>query len=254
MLKSQVTKLTLLILLALLSGASIVYFSKIAVENQTSDPSNLSVTAASSQKHTIKIMPLGDSITDGYFVPGGYRIDLESALENRGYAIDFVGSLSNGPDTLLDKNHEGHSGWRIEEIHDRVAQWLQVFPPDIILLLIGTNDMAQLYQVETARDRLKELIDTILQTAPNVKLFVASIPPIGEPTLNQRVIQYNQEVEQLVNQKQQAGKPVTFVDLYSILDLEDLPDGVHPNRVGFRKIAGAWEAALLAHLLNFAPP
>ncbi|NJK77375.1 MAG: SGNH hydrolase [Richelia sp. CSU_2_1] len=224
------------------------------MKNPTYDPSKLSSTTASSQKCPLKIMPLGDSITDGYFVPGGYRIDLESALEKRGYAIDFVGSLSNGPDTLLDRNHEGHSGWRIEEIHDRVAEWLQVFPPDIILLLIGTNDMAQLYQVETARDRLDELIDTIMQTAPNVKLFVASIPPIGEPKLNQRVIKYNQEIEQLVNQKQQAGKPVTFVDLYSILDFKDLPDGVHPNREGFRKIAAAWEAALLAHLFHLDPP
>lgn len=248
MLKSKWQRLMLLVPIALLSGASIVYFSKIAVENPNLDPSNQSQTAASPEKSPIKIMPLGDSITDGYFVPGGYRIDLESAIENRGYAIDFVGSLSNGPDTLLDKNHEGHSGWRIEELHDRVVEWLQAFQPDIILLLIGTNNIGQLDRVETATYRLNKLIDTIFQTAPNVKLFVASIPPIGEQTLNQRVIKYNQEIEPLVKQKQQAGKAVTFVDLYSILSLEDLPDGVHPDREGFRKIAGVWEAALLAHL------
>jgi lysophospholipase L1-like esterase len=254
MFKSKLQRLMLLVPISLLSLASIVYCSIIPVENQTSDLPNLSETTAAPTKYPIKIMPLGDSITDGYFVPGGYRIDLEPAIENRGYAIDFVGSLSNGPDTLLDKNHEGHSGWTIEEIHDGVVDWLPEFQPDVILLLIGTNDIAQLYQVATAHYRLKELIDTILQTAPNVKLFVASIPPIGEAKLNQRVIQYNQEIEQLVKEKQQAGKPVTFVDLYSILGLEDLPDGVHPNREGFRKIARAWEVALLAHLLNLDPP
>lgn len=218
------------------------------MKNQTSEPSSLSDTTVSPGNRPIKIMPLGDSITDGYFVPGGYRIDLQSAIENQGYSIEFVGSLSNGPDTLLYQNHEGHSGWRIAEIHDRVVEWLQKFQPDIILLLIGTNDIGQWYQVEATRDRLNELIDTIFQTVPNVKLFVASIPPIGEPTVNQRVIEYNQQSEQLVKEKQQAGKPITFVDLYSILSLEDLPDGVHPNREGFRKIAGAWEASLSAHL------
>lgn len=198
-------------------------------------------------------MPLGDSITDGYFVPGGYRIDLQPAMENRGYAIEFVGSLSNGPDTLLSQHHEGHSGWRIEEICDRVADWLQTFQPDIILLLIGTNNIGQWYQVETASYRLNQLIDRIFQTAPNVKLFLASIGPMSEPTLNQRVIQYNQKSEELVKEKQQAGKPIDFVDLYNILSLDDLPDGVHPNREGFRKIASALEACLSAHLSQPIP-
>lgn len=218
------------------------------MENQNSDPSSLSSNNDSPGNRPIKIMPLGDSITDGYFVPGGYRIDLQPAIENRGYAIEFVGSLSNGPDTLLSQHHEGHSGWRIEEICDRVTDWLQTFQPDIILLIIGTNNIAQGHQVETASYRLNELVDRIFQTAPNVKLFLASIPPMSEPTLNQRVIQYNEKSEELVKEKQQAGKPIDFVDLYNILSLDDLPDGVHPNREGFRKIARALEACLSAQL------
>jgi acyl-CoA thioesterase I len=218
------------------------------VENQTSHPSSLSSNNDSEGNRPIKIMPLGDSITDGYFVPGGYRIDLQPAMENRGYAIEFVGSLSNGPDTLLSQHHEGHSGWVIEQICDRVVDWLETFQPDIILLLIGTNNIGQWYQVETASYRLKQLIDRIFQTSPNIKLFLASLPPMSEPTLNQRVIQYNQNSEELVKEKQQAGKPIDFVNLYKILSLEDLPDGIHPNREGFRKIASALEACLSAHL------
>lgn len=227
---------------------NLYYLSKIVVENQNSDPFGLSSNNDLPGNRPIKIMPLGDSITEGYFVPGGYRIDLQPAMENRGYAIEFVGSLSNGPDTLLSQHHEGHSGWRIEEICDRVAEWLQTFQPDIILLLIGTNNIAQGHQVETASYRLNQLVDRIFQTAPNVKLFVASIPPMSEPTLNQRVIQYNQKSEELVKEKQQAGKPIDFVDLYNILSLDDLPDGVHPNREGFQKMAGALEVCLSAYL------
>ncbi|MEG4319626.1 MULTISPECIES: SGNH/GDSL hydrolase family protein [unclassified Microcoleus] len=218
------------------------------MENQTSHPSNLSSNTDSPGNRPIKIMPLGDSITDGYFFPGGYRIDLQPAMESRGYAIEFVGSLSNGPDTLLSQHHEGHSGWRIEEIRDRVVEWLQTFQPEIILLLIGTNNIGQWYQVETASYRLNQLVDRIFETAPNVQLFLASIPPMSEPTLNQRVIQYNQKSEELVKEKQHEGQPIDFVDLYSSLGLADLPDGVHPNSEGFSKIAGAWEASLSAYL------
>jgi lysophospholipase L1-like esterase len=35
-------------------------------------------------------MPLGDSITDGYEVPGGYRDSLWRSLESDGYPVDFI--------------------------------------------------------------------------------------------------------------------------------------------------------------------
>lgn len=189
-------------------------------------------------------MPLGDSITDGYFVPGGYRIDLWQHLQQRGYAIDFVGSLRNGFDSLPDPDHEGHSGWEIQQIHRRIQGWLNRSQPDIILLLIGTNDMARGNDVNNAPDRLNALIEEIFLHLPQVQLFVASIPPIGEPVLNQRVLNYNGAISDLVQQKKTEDKSIDFVDLYYILSLDDLPDGVHPNREGFRKIAKAWDAAL----------
>ncbi|MGC1196766.1 MAG: SGNH/GDSL hydrolase family protein [Geitlerinemataceae cyanobacterium] len=202
------------------------------------------MTPETPSSSSVKIMPLGDSITDGYFVPGGYRIDLWQHLTERGYAIDFVGSLRNGSESLPDTDHEGHSGWRIEQIHHRIRGWLNRSQPDIILLLIGTNDMAQGYDVEKAPDRLGVLIEDIFQQLPEVKLFVASIPPIGEPFLNDRVINYNREIAELVQQKQTEEKALHFVDLYYILSLDDLPDGVHPNREGFRKIAKVWDEAM----------
>lgn len=203
--------------------------------------------SSDSPKRSLKIMPLGDSITDGYFVPGGYRIELWNALKKHGYTIEFVGSGSNGPDSLPSRNHEGHSGWCIDEIRQEIPSWLQKFQPEIILLLIGTNDIAQGYKIETARAHIERLVEDIFKFAPKVKLFVASIPPIGEPTLNLRATLYNQNIEELVQRRQQAGEAISFVDLYSSLNLKDLPDGVHPNREGFRKIALAWKQAIVAN-------
>ena len=74
-------------------------------------------------------MPLGDSITHGSNVPGGYRIDLEDDLLAAGASFDFVGSLTNGPAQLADREHEGHSGWRIHIMHDAILPWLTAFGP-----------------------------------------------------------------------------------------------------------------------------
>ncbi|MET1073917.1 MAG: hypothetical protein ABWY11_14825, partial [Umezawaea sp.] len=58
----------------------------------------------------VRVMPLGDSITDGYNVPGGYRINLWQRMAAAGQTVDFVGSGVNGPAALGDHDHEGHSG------------------------------------------------------------------------------------------------------------------------------------------------
>ena len=41
---------------------------------------------------TIKIMWVGDSITDGYGIPGSYRKFLYHGLTQKGYNIDMIGS------------------------------------------------------------------------------------------------------------------------------------------------------------------
>src|ERR1700754_4804927 len=82
-------------------------------------------TARAESNGGVRIMPLGDSITDGLTVPGGYRISLWPKLNTTTTKIDFVGSLSNGPSQLGDHDHEGHSGWRIDQLDTNIAAWLR---------------------------------------------------------------------------------------------------------------------------------
>ncbi|MDC0835255.1 SGNH/GDSL hydrolase family protein [Geitlerinema sp. CS-897] len=192
----------------------------------------------------LKIMPLGDSITEGYNVPGGYRIDLWQHLRDRGYAIDFVGTQANGPDILPDKDHQGHSGWRIDELHRGVSRWVSRTQPDLVLLLIGTNDMVQGYAVEQAPTRLEVLLEEIWNAAPQAQILVSSIPPIDQLMLNARVEAYNRAIAELVDRRRDRGDRVAFVDVYSQLTVEDLADGIHPDREGHRKIARTWNRAL----------
>ena len=58
-------------------------------------------------------------------MPGGYRINLWQRLAAGGYTVDFVGSGFNGPASLGDHDHEGHSGWRIDQLDANIVGWLQ---------------------------------------------------------------------------------------------------------------------------------
>ena len=192
----------------------------------------------------VRVMPLGDSITAGYNVPGGYRIQLEDLLVAEGYGFDFVGSRSNGPHSLADRQHEGHSGLRIDELATLVDVPLARHQPDVVLLLIGTNDMLQRHRLAQAPQRLSALIDRIAARAPSATLLVSSLTPLTAPAANERVRSYNAAIPALVSDKVAHGKRVVFVDMHSALSASDLADGVHPNVTGYRKMAAVWREAL----------
>lgn len=243
-------------LLTLISvGCSVIKQDSKAAQIPDKPLTSLTVTSPSQvtimpEKTPIKIMPLGDSITDGYNFPGGYRINLWRELNNRGYQIQFVGSLSNGPDSLPNQNHEGHSGWRIDQINLYMKVWLQKAKPDLILLTIGTNDIVQNYQVKTAPERLNNLIDDIFQELPKVEILVASLPPIEVAAVNKQVNEYNRAIAAMVERRQRQGDRLKLVDLNSALNFDDLEDTVHPNGQGHSKMAKVWEKALVPLLEN----
>ncbi|ROT28217.1 GDSL-type esterase/lipase family protein [Micromonospora sp. HM5-17] len=192
----------------------------------------------------VRVMPLGDSITDGFNVPGGYRIDLWQKVVAGGYTIDFVGSQANGPASLGDRDHEGHSGWRIDQIDANIVGWLTTYQPRTILLHIGTNDIAQNRDLPNAPNRLAALIDRITTTAPNAKLFVATLIPLS--FADAQVRSFNAAIPQIVQSRAAAGRQVYLVDMYPALTTADLADGVHPNATGYSKMATTWYDALRA--------
>jgi lysophospholipase L1-like esterase len=191
-----------------------------------------------------RIMPLGDSITfgDGSSHGAGYRRDLWHALADAGHDVEFVGSEQDG--AVPDPDHEGHPGWEIRDIADQVVRWLRMWRPNVVLLHLGTNDLNRNVDVRGAPARLGALIDTILRTQPDVRLYVSSLAPVLDEVVQRRVDTFNTEVPRLVAERAAAGHDIRYVDIAATLSTADLADDLHPNDRGYAKMADAWFSAL----------
>ncbi len=209
----------------------------------TSAVVNTSIASAESNGG-VRVMPLGDSITEGTQVPGGYRIGLWQRMAAAGYRVDFVGSQFNGPSGLGDHDHEGHPGWRIDQIDANIVGWLNTYQPHTVLLHIGTNDVLQNYNLSGAPGRLSTLIDHITAAAPSAEVFVATIIPLSNSGQEAAGRTFNAAIPAIVQSKVNAGKHVHLVDMHSALTTSDLTDGIHPNAAGYDKMAATWYTAL----------
>jgi lysophospholipase L1-like esterase len=206
----------------------------------------------------IRIMPLGNSITRGvlgstYHI--GYRRALYQALVGAGHSVSFVGSQTDGDLTDFDRHHEGHDGWRADQIRDNISGWLTSHPADIILLHIGTNDISQDQSVGSTVTEVNEILDRIDAKSTATVVFLARIINRND-TVASRITatsHYNDSLQALANTRIAAGDLIFVVDQESALDYPaDLADRVHPNDGGYGKMAQRWFEALSAYLTPVA--
>jgi lysophospholipase L1-like esterase len=210
------------------------------------------------------IMPLGDSITDGFTVRGGYRIPFFQRAHQEGRQFTFVGSQTNGPVTVdnvpFPQHHEGHSAHTIYDapmapiprlgIARYVPTVIPQYHPDIILLMIGTNDVDGNVDLPNAPSRLGMLIDTIISLDSHSLIVVAQITPTMQDPLNQGIRTYNAGIPAVVKSRADAGKHVVLVDMYSAFVRDPafkqnlLADRLHPNSAGYQVMSDIWNTAV----------
>jgi lysophospholipase L1-like esterase len=215
-------------------------------------------------------MPFGDSITDGYNgnTPGGYRVELFRLAHVDSKNITFVGSGSNGPATVdnvkFPPNHEGHSGWTIDNAGGRTgistllksdgSSVMVKYTPHIVLLMIGTNDAIDNYDMTNAPARLGKLIDTIYSQLPNVFIVVAKpVPSRGnaskgdDTALSDRLKVYGDAIPAVVKTRADAGKHIVVVDMFTPFNATKtalLEDQWHPNLQGYVVLGTQWYSVL----------
>jgi lysophospholipase L1-like esterase len=190
-----------------------------------------------------RIMPLGDSITRG--VAGstdnaGYRDDLYSGLLGLGYTFDFVGPRQDG--SFEDPEHLGIGGIKADQVTATIYADLLAHPADLVLLHIGTNDISVNQQNPA---RIAKILDQIDRYATGVDVELARI--INRVPSSTATTEYNRQVADMAADR--IGDLVTLVDHEPLLDyVTDLYDDIHPNDLGYAKMADGWLGPLAVAL------
>lgn len=221
-------------------------------------------TAAGVAAAPIRVLPLGDSITQGgrrdreeYT----YRHPLFYRLREAGYPVDFIGSLKAGlhgdakwPDkdgVPFDPDHEGHYGWKTAKVRDNLREWMKSYPapPDVVLIHLGTNDQGSQDFDRDIVAPLREMVGMLRAANPRVVVLLGHLNFNGGAAL-----QIRPKVEALAKELNTAGSPVATVAHYEGWTKKpDAPnpdtfDWAHPNPSGQKKMADGWFAAMKPHL------
>jgi hypothetical protein len=205
----------------------------------------------------VKIMPLGDSITEGAQADlGGYRWPLENLLLDAGYAFDYVGSARKGsPADMPRPWHEGHGGYQIESADGGqqlegpvVDSALRTYQPDVILLLAGTNNLnfPDTLNPDKTSAMYDRLLAQIFALSPTV-VVVASPVPWKASVPSDQVAAFNDRVQGIVERYADAGYHIAWVaGMTDAVDggVENLPDGLHPSQPAYGRMAEQWFRSL----------
>ena len=112
--------------------------------------------------------------------------------------------------------------------------------PNIVLLMIGTNDVYASSGQSTMANRLGTLLDKIISTAPDALLVVAKITPLTTGGGYVDIIKaYNDAIPGLVQKRAGDGKHIVMVDMNTNFAVSTMlsSDGIHPNTAGYKFMA-----------------
>ena len=193
----------------------------------------------------IRIMAVGDSITQGGKTFATYRIPLAAKLQAAGVRFVFVGSQkTDTPQGPL--WHEGYGGKNAEFLAGLMPQKLKQMKPDVILLHCGHNHSAEEKPVSGIVAAQRTIIEAARKQNPKVVVLLALVIPSGKLPKYGYLPELNQASVLLARELSRPDAPVMVVDQFTGFDpqKDTILDKVHPNALGAEKMANKWFLAL----------
>lgn len=244
------------------------------------------ISTATRSSDTIKIMPVGNSITAGehYGFPAleertGYRKALYEMLVNNGYKVDFVGSQKHGirpedDEDWYDWNCEAYPGWKIPDISGKVDTAIEIYHPNILLVHVGTNGTDWENKPMQVMEMLDGINDYAIRNDQSITVFLCLIIKRFIEEDPAPTTRFNEDVKKLVHSRSNDKIRIVLVDMENGAGLDysdNLPDpnanppyeggdmlgyrypGVaydkyHPNEKGNRKMASLLYEELVKYL------
>lgn len=193
----------------------------------------------------IKLLPLGDSITEGSNNQANYRIPLCQKLEANGVQVETVGfrSIKNvdGRGSRIPQrwwSHTGISGQRVISGNGRAGYLDSILPlldqagndVDVVVFMIGTNDLLRNCPVEEAFNGFKTLLDRLRGTYNQSRIIVCTI--LDMPGKTEQVNDYNQRIKALVETLPRNQVFLADLNAQVVRENGDYLDSLHPNWQG----------------------
>jgi lysophospholipase L1-like esterase len=214
----------------------------------------------------IKIMPVGDSITDDCSTNGAWRAPLQPLLEANGFAFTNKGrNVSVAITGFTKRFHEGYCGavvappgnFPAHNYADTDNYLQRIVPdaltitnnrPDLMLILIGANDIGTGRNPRVvATNNMPALLNMIFSKVPNANIILTKATTLqnaglGYSTYATNVPIYNAALQKMVNERRALGQNVFLADMFSAVDYDTgfMADHLHPNGVGLQAIAREW--------------
>lgn len=200
--------------------------------------SPVEITERQTQK--LRIMPLGDSITEITCWRALVWDQLASA--NLASSVQYVGSQNSNPQNCKpatsnwDQHHEGHSGWLAVDIANNYLEgWLKKTPADIVMFMLGTNDVTRGKTTQQVMDAYTKMVGIMRASNPKVKIIVDLIIPLSFS--NNAIQAINAQIPSWAAKLNTTESPIVIADCYTGFKTSDLRDGVHPSASGDKIIA-----------------
>lgn len=207
--------------------------------------------AAMAAEGNIRVMSMGDSITQGVGGAKSYRYELKQLIADSECPMKLVGTQSAAsPDVGFYSPHEGYSGHAADYFltgnhgsNEGVAAAVDHQKPDVVLLHVGSVDIFLGHDVASTLAEIDQMISVIHNTKPDTLVFIANVIPwvsvvdgADRPGL---IKSLGDQIEMYVSESE--NPQLYLVDVRSGFSVDLLQDDlIHPNEAGDAHIADAF--------------
>ena len=210
----------------------------------------------------LRVMPVGDALTQGSSGDHTWRYHLWSHLEESGVDFSFVGP-HDGMYSLEEEAHGDHSyaepdfdtdhaarwGQSVDDMADGIAEVASEHEPHYLLVMAGSEDLLSGDDPDQVLEGIGETVSTVRVALEKARFVVGELPHVegtgDDEAVNARIDRFNMGLVDLADQLSSGASPVVVAQVAQDYVPEyDSWDEVHPNTRGEVKIAAAFADAL----------